>query len=212
MIKTIKIFESCILITAFTATYYAFSTPAAFPGAEGFGKYTTGGRGGSVYHVTNLNDSGPGSFRDAVSAPDRIVVFDVGGVIRISSRIVIKKNIYIAGQTAPGGGITVCGNGIALNDDSGNDIIRYIRIRMGKNSDDRKDALAVSADKTNFIPHSGRQSISDENALTVIYGIDGRLFCKGVNEVSRLAPPCLLVIGKKERIFSKFFFSGALDR
>src|SRR5690606_38298725 len=69
--------------------------PLAFPGAEGFGRYTTGGRGGEVVHVTNLDDSGPGSFRDAVSQSNRIVVFDVGGVINISTRIVIHRNITV---------------------------------------------------------------------------------------------------------------------
>ncbi|KAF8761017.1 Pectate lyase [Rhizoctonia solani] len=82
----------------------------AFPGAEGFGANAIGGRGGSVYVVTNLNDSGSGSFRDAVSQPNRIVVFAVGGVIKISSRVVISHHVTIAGQTAPGGGITIYGN------------------------------------------------------------------------------------------------------
>ncbi|TEA19743.1 putative pectate lyase C [Colletotrichum sidae] len=68
----------------------------AFPGAEGFGRFATGGRTGKVYKVTNLNDSGEGSLRDAVSQPNRIVVFDVGGVIKIDARIVVSKNIYIA--------------------------------------------------------------------------------------------------------------------
>ena len=122
----------------------AFSQQLAFPGAEGFGRFATGGRGGEVVHVTNLNDDGPGSFRDAVSKSNRIVVFDVGGIINISSRIVIQRNIYVAGQTAPGDGITLYGNGVALNSSSGNSIIRYIRIRMGENGDYRKDALGIS--------------------------------------------------------------------
>ena len=121
----------------------------AFPGAEGFGRNAVGGRGGSVYHVTNLNDSGPGSFRDAVSAPKRTVVFDVCGVIRIKDRIVVSKNITIAGQTAPGGGITVYGNGLSFSGADGA-IVRYMRFRMGKSGDKGKDAIAI-ADGSNMI-------------------------------------------------------------
>ena len=79
----------------------------AFPGAEGYGRFARGARAGenpTVYHVTNLNDSGKGSLRDAVSQPNRIVVFDVAGVIRIKSPLVFSKNLTIAGQTAPGSG------------------------------------------------------------------------------------------------------------
>ncbi|KAI8965565.1 polysaccharide lyase family 1 protein [Daldinia sp. FL1419] len=109
----------------------------AFPGAEGFGRYAVGGRTGSVYHVTNLDDSGEGSFRDAVSKSNRIVVFDVGGTIKITKRVVVSKNIYIAGQTALGNGITVYGNGLSFS--NANDaIVRYIRFRMGKSGDSGK--------------------------------------------------------------------------
>lgn len=150
------------------AAYICNAQLPAFPGAEGFGKHTVGGRGGEVYHVNNLKDSGPGSFRDAVSVSNRIVVFEVGGIIIISDRIGIKKNIYIAGQTAPGGGVTIYGNGIALNGDSGNDIIRYIRIRMGKNGESKKDAVAVSA---------GQNYILDN--VSISWGIDGTLDVNG---------------------------------
>src|SRR4051794_16483664 len=97
----------------------------AFPGAEGFGAAVTGGRGGAVYHVINLNDSGQGSFRDAVSQPNRTVVFDVGGVIRMASNISVSNNITIAGQTAPGEGICLYGNQVTFSNRD-NIIVRYL--------------------------------------------------------------------------------------
>ena len=115
----------------------------AFPGAEGFGKYAVGGRNGSVYHVTNLNDSGAGSLRDAVSKPNRIIVFDVAGVIKLESRLVFSNNLYVAGQTAPGEGITVYGNGVSFSGAS-NSIVRYLRFRMGVGGDSGKDAAGVA--------------------------------------------------------------------
>lgn len=121
----------------------------AFPGAEGFGKYAVGGRNGSVYHVTNLNDSGAGSLRDAVSQSNRIVVFDVAGVIKLESRLVFKNNLYVAGQTAPGEGITVYGNGVSFSG-ADNTIVRYLRFRMGVGGDSGKDAAGV-ANGTNMI-------------------------------------------------------------
>lgn len=129
-----------------------YSQLIAFPGAEGFGKYAKGARASSsptVYHVTNLNDSGTGSLRDAVSASNRIVVFDVAGVIKISSRMVVSSNIYIAGQTAPGEGITVYGNGFSYSG-ANNVICRYLRMRMGAVGDSGKDACGI-ADGNNMI-------------------------------------------------------------
>ncbi|KAI0841190.1 polysaccharide lyase family 1 protein [Hypoxylon sp. FL0890] len=124
----------------------------AFPGAEGFGRNAVGGRTGSVYHVTNLNDSGTGSFRDAVSKANRIVVFDMGGTIKITDRIAVSKNIYIAGQTAPGNGITVYGNGMSFS--NANDaIVRYIRFRMGKGGDSGKDAITIAEGSTMIFDH-----------------------------------------------------------
>lgn len=98
----------------------------SFPGAQGFGAVATGGRGGEVYHVTNLQDSGYGTFRDAVSKPNRTVVFDVAGVIKIKNKIQAAANLTIAGQTAPGDGVVVYGNGISFDS---NTIVRYMRFR-----------------------------------------------------------------------------------
>lgn len=115
----------------------------AFPGAEGFGRFATGGRGGAVYHVTNLDDAGPGSLRDALSQPNRTVVFDVSGVIRIKDRLVFKSNQTIAGQTAPGGGITVYGNGTSFSGAS-HTVVRYMRFRMGKIGESGKDTVTAA--------------------------------------------------------------------
>ncbi len=107
------------------------SGPAvAFPGALGFGKKATGGRGYAVYHVTNLNDTGTGSFRDAVSADNRIVVFDVGGYVLLTTAVSVKSNLTIAGQTAPGDGIGFMGYEVSFNAAS-NVIVRYVRFRQG---------------------------------------------------------------------------------
>ena len=102
----------------------------AFPGAEGFGALATGGRGGDIYHVTNLRDDGPGSFRDAVSKERRIVVFDVGGYIDLASQVSVASNITIAGQTAPGEGICFKNYNISFGP-SHNIIVRYVRLRQG---------------------------------------------------------------------------------
>ena len=104
--------------------------PVAFPGAEGFGKYTTGGRGGKVMIVSNLLDDGPGSFREAVNAKGkRIVVFSISGTIHLQKSLAIKGDITIAGQTAPGAGICLADYPVSLGGD--NIIVRYLRIRMG---------------------------------------------------------------------------------
>lgn len=124
----------------------------AFPGAEGFGKDAIGGRNGKVYVVSNLKDSGAGSLRDAVSQPDRIVVFQVGGLIKISERIVVSKRVSILGQTAPGDGITVYGNGWSFSN-ADNAIVRYIRIRMGKGGTSGKDAAGIAEGKNMIFDH-----------------------------------------------------------
>lgn len=133
----------------------------AFPGAEGGGRYATGGRGGSVYHVTNLNDSGAGSFRDAVSASNRIVVFDVGGTVNLKSDVVVKGNITIAGQTAPGGGgITLRGGKIGMGGD--NIIIRFVSSRPGENGASECDAWGGDKGSNSMIDHCSIGWANDE--------------------------------------------------
>lgn len=134
----------------------------AFPGAQGWGRFATGGRTGTVYHVTNLNDSGSGSLRDAISQPNRIVVFDVAGVIRINSRLVFKSNLTIAGQTAPGEGITVYGDGMSCSGAS-NVIIRYMRFRMGTVGTKDADCGGLANGGNMIFDHCSFAWAQDEN-------------------------------------------------
>jgi pectate lyase len=118
------------------------NTAAVFPGAEGAGAVATGGRGGEVYYVTNLDDSGPGSLRDAVSKDNRIVMFQVSGTIDLKERINISgSNITVAGQTAPGDGICLRGQQLVI--DGNNIIVRFLRVRPGDEAGREHDALTI---------------------------------------------------------------------
>lgn len=148
------------------------ATILAFPGAEGAGAYTVGGRGGSVYRVTNLNSSGPGSLADAVSQPNRIVVFTVSGIIDLSGGrpgkrgniSVTQPHITIAGQTAPGDGI--CLKNGALQIQASEVIVRHLRSRRGYVSEgDTGDAITVKVDPADHIilDHLSASWATDEN-------------------------------------------------
>lgn len=131
--------KSLSIIAASLISISTMAQAPAFPGAEGHGRFVTGGRGGKIFHVTNLNDSGTGSFREAVKSGKRIIVFDVAGVIALKSDLKIADNITILGQTAPSPGITLRYYTVQPGS---NNIIRFIRIRRGqeKNINDGADA------------------------------------------------------------------------
>ena len=128
----------------------ALAQAPAFPGAEGHGRYVTGGRGGKVIHVTNLNDKGTGSFRAAVTGNSKkIIVFDVAGVIPLASNLTIGANTTILGQTAPSPGITLRYYTVQPED---NCIIRFIRLRRGQEKDINDGADATwQRNKTGII-------------------------------------------------------------
>lgn len=127
----------------------------AFPGADGFGRFAKGARANAtkqVYVVTNLNDKGPGSFRDAVSTPGRIVVFAVGGIIRLESTVAVAANTTIAGQTAPGYGIVLFNKTVSFSNSS-NTICRFLRIRLGATDNSGNDASGLSNGANVILDH-----------------------------------------------------------
>ncbi len=151
----------------------------AFPGAEGAGKFTEGGRGGDVYHVTNLEDSGTGSLREGIESicGPRTIVFDIGGTIRLKSPLKIEEvsHLTIAGQTAPGKGITLADHQMEITD-SKHIIIRYMRIRLGdenKPAGSGPDCITANYNEHIILDH-----------LSLSWGIDGNGDFRGLKNAT----------------------------
>jgi hypothetical protein len=158
----LAVLQSLVSLSVWSAT-------PAFPGAEGWGRYTTGGRGGSVYYVTSLEDNADtpaaGTFRWAVNQPDsRIILFNVSGTIHLKNTLNITSgNLTIAGQSAPGDGI--CLADFPLNVSASNVIIRFLRVRMGDlimTDADGADALGGRSQKNVIIDHCSCSWSTDE--------------------------------------------------
>jgi hypothetical protein len=124
----------------------------AFPGAEGFGALASGGRGGETNVVTNLNDSGPGSFREAVSQRHRIINFHVGGIIRLKSNVSVASDVSITGESAPGDGIVLYGHSVSFSGSS-NIIVRYLRFREGINGERGKCSVNIAGGANMIFDH-----------------------------------------------------------
>jgi pectate lyase len=161
----------CALGAATAAPCLAQDSPGprsqlAFPGAEGFGRFAKGGRGGDVYHVTNLDDDGPGSLRQAIATAHgpRTIVFDLSGTIELKKPLIVDKSLLtIAGQSAPGDGICLKDHTFGIKKAS-HVIVRYLRARLG---DKNKQPGAPDCINTDDVDHV----IFDH--ISASWGIDG---------------------------------------
>jgi pectate lyase len=152
MKKTTIYLTMCIISLSLLVNEVAAQKLIAFPGAEGYGRFAQGGRGGDVYHVKNLDDSGIGSIRQGFETAKgpRTIVFDVSGNIRLKSQLRMKDKAFItiAGQTAPGDGITLCDQTFSLSN-CHDIIIRYIRLRLGDQDKTKQGADVLTTDDVN---------------------------------------------------------------
>ena len=153
----------CVTLGAHPARAQAADPgPIAFPGAEGAGRMAIGGRGGRVLRVTRLDDAGPGSLRAAVEADGpRTVVFDIAGTIRLASPLTIRRGrITVAGQTAPGGGITLRDYPLVVAADDV--VVRHIRSRLGDESGIDSDAVSIERGRRIVLDHVSASWSVDE--------------------------------------------------
>jgi len=143
-----------LIVTAVLSAIQLVSaqTNLAFSGAEGFGKFASGGRGGEIFHVATLDDSGTNSFRDAVSKPNRTVVFDVSGIIHLKSNVAVQSDISLLGQTAPGDGIMIYGRSVSFSGQK-NVVVRYLRFREGIEGDKGKCSVNLSSGSDMIFDH-----------------------------------------------------------
>jgi pectate lyase len=189
MERTKRLLTRCVIVVTVMATLFccpnmsamaqAEETRIAFPGAQGAGKFTEGGRGGDVYRVTSLQNSGHGSLREAIESAQgpRTIVFEVAGTIRLKSKLVIDKKTHltIAGQTAPGKGITLADQCLQI-DESSHIIIRYLRIRLGDENNPKgsgPDCITVEHSDHIMLDH-----------LSLSWGIDGNGDFRGLDYVT----------------------------
>jgi len=168
LMKNINLIPIFLLIACAGLSLDIHAQQDAFPGAEGFGRYANGGRGGDVYHVINLDDDGAGSLRYGIehASGPRTIVFDISGNIQLTSRLSAKKShITIAGQTAPGDGITLGGHAFYI--DADHIIVRYIRCRFGDISEKQYDAISITGGKHIILDH-----------VTASWSVDETLSCQ----------------------------------